>query len=143
MYFLKLHYPISYCLCHIFQIHHDGFKIYVIFFKSFIVDLIFFSFFSKPLCWIGLLSHPFLVPLIVDLCFMNHPKEVDGNNDEFIDHLNYLGDIMDELPINHELILALSDAEYYSAILKASNVHKVMFDLLIEQFNIMIESNMK
>ena len=77
---------------------------------------------------------------ITDVYYINHFDKIDAENDEYIDNLVRLGEIMDELPIEHEPILALSDAEYYSAILKASEVHSEMFDLLIEQLNIMTEN---
>ena len=37
-------------------------------------------------------------------------------------------------------ILVLSDAEYYSSVLKASEAHSEMFDLFIEQLNILTKS---
>lgn len=77
---------------------------------------------------------------IVDVYYINHPDKIEAENDEYIDNLVRLGEIMDELPIEHETILALSDAEYYGSILKASEVYKEMFALLIEQFNIMTGS---
>lgn len=78
---------------------------------------------------------------IVDVYYINHPDEDDAINDEkYIENLVRLGEIMDEIPITHKPILAQSDAEYYSSILKASEVHKVMFSLLIEQLNILKEN---
>lgn len=62
---------------------------------------------------------------IVDVYYINHPDEDDAINDEkYIENLVRLGEIMDEIPITHKPILAQSDAEYYSSILKASEVHK-------------------
>ena len=78
---------------------------------------------------------------IVDVYYINHPEQIDAENDVYMDNLVRLDEKMDEIPIEHESILAQSDAEYYSAILKVSNVHHEMFDLLIGQLNISLESN--
>lgn len=43
---------------------------------------------------------------------------------KFLDYLTHLGETVGEIPIDHEAILALSDAHYYSDILKANNVQK-------------------
>lgn len=86
------------------------------------------------------LHYKIMFCFIVDVYYINHPDKIDAENDEYIDNLVRLGEIMDELPIEHEPILALSDAEYYGSILKASEVYKEMFALLIEQFNIMTGS---
>lgn len=77
---------------------------------------------------------------IVDVYYTNHPYDNDASRDEYIGNIVGLGEIMDEIPIEYEPILALSDAEYYGSILKASGVHREMIDLLVEQINIMIES---
>ncbi len=76
---------------------------------------------------------------IVDVYYINHPDDNDASRNEYIGNIVRLGEIMDEIPIAHESILALSDAEYYGSILKASEVHNKMFDLLVEQLNIRLE----
>lgn len=89
------------------------------------------------------LHYKIMFCFIADVYYINHPDAIGVDNDEYIGYLVGLGEIMDEIPFTHESILALSDAEYYSSILKASEVHKEMFDLLIKQLNVIIESNME
>ena len=86
------------------------------------------------------LYYKILFTYIFELYIINNPDGIDRANNEYIDQLVELGEKMDEITADYEYILTLSDAKYYQSVLKVSEIHREMFDLLIEQMNIMIEA---
>lgn len=81
------------------------------------------------------------VGLIIDIYSTNNQNAEETDYNNYMQGLVKLGEEMDKIPSNYDVILNLSEQEYYEYTLKSSEVQKSMVNLLVIKIKTLKQRN--
>jgi len=82
-----------------------------------------------------------LASLIVDIHSINYQEDDEADFRNFITQLVSLGEELDGIPTDHELIIKLSDKEYFKNAVMSSIVQNTMLNLLVNELIVLKAQN--
>ncbi len=71
--------------------------------------------------------------MVIDIYFTNNQNTEEPKIGKYLSKISNLINEMNELPLEQDEILNLSEEEYYEYILKGTEVQKTLFDLFIAE----------